>query len=305
MSSRRFLDMDALVEKYVALGDKRRPKVASSRKGPVRRGVPKTKLSPDDQLVVTEKAIENNVKHEELMKLFEPVATPVAEHEKTPIPVPDPATLCPFCDEPLPRSPSAKLLAMLEEGRAPDDRPENVLGLVVKTSIAAPICLRHVFERDQIPKAQYNGWPTTLDPKAIERRLKANKAQFDALINDGQCDGARKDNIVWQQAIKNSASAKHQGAGGTMADFHLYQPGYYGEQGMLIMDDTFRRLLVVFDASVHPLTPQQFFAMVLTPEAGVLLIMEDQNVDRTTAFGIMRESCSYGSEMFPASDSDT
>ncbi|KAJ6477581.1 hypothetical protein C8R45DRAFT_833526 [Mycena sanguinolenta] len=80
----------------------------------------------------------------------------------TEIPDPNPATLCPFCDEPLPASPSrellelaAKLMAISTEDPIPGNR-----GHRRPTSITqvAGYCEMHRIERDVLPRAIAGGW---------------------------------------------------------------------------------------------------------------------------------------------------
>jgi hypothetical protein len=73
----------------------------------------------------------------------------------------------------------------------------------------------------------------------------------------------------------------------------------YGEIGIRVIHNTFNRLLQCSTDAALPLTPPQFLALVLTPEAGVQLIQEDLSIDREEAINVMPESSSYGTQMFP------
>ena len=80
---------------------------------------------------------------------------------------------------------------------------------------------------------------------------------------------------------------------------YIHSPLSYGEQGVRAIDATFHRLLTIAEDKTLPLTPQQFASFVLTPEAGVMLIMQDHQVPRDRAIQIMLDSASYGTNMFP------
>ncbi|KAJ7603965.1 RTC4-like domain-containing protein, partial [Mycena polygramma] len=215
--------------------------------------------------------------------------------------------LCPYCDLPLPLFPMEILVELLRLARlksTPDPRPDNSLGLTATISVRAPVCSRHQFETDLLPGAMMRGWKVKLDLGDIERRLKSLHMVFQALVDDSQWVlgiGPRGSNPFWINAV---ASLSHGGGlGGNITNFKTIQPGYYGEQGVRVIHETFSRLFTIVDEAAFPLTPMQFLALVLIPEAGVQLIMEDMLVDRETARGIMHDSSSYGTQMFPDSDS--
>ncbi|KAJ7087607.1 hypothetical protein B0H15DRAFT_781299, partial [Mycena belliarum] len=221
----------------------------------------------------------------------------------------DANTICPLCDSPLPLQLSEILARRLDDAittGTPDPRPGNCLGLVATTQACALVCTRHRFETDLIPKALHSGWKLRVDFKDVERRLKHMKPIFDALIEDynNAADGPRQRSVFWQKAHKNAVenSSKSQGIAGDLMSFKNVQPGYYGEQGIYVMNETFRRLFSIHPDSTYPLTPEQFAAFVLTPEAGVSLIMEDLEVTREKAIETMYESSSYGVQMFPFDD---
>ncbi|KAJ7034010.1 hypothetical protein C8F04DRAFT_956977 [Mycena alexandri] len=105
--------------------------------------------------------------------------------------------------------------------------------------------------------------------------------------------------MFWINAITQLAKPHGGALGGTFTTFHLTQPGYYGEQGTNIIHNTFSRLLTISPESADPLTPLQLVDLVLIPEAGVQLIMEDSGMERATAIATMFDSSKYGAKMFP------
>ncbi|KAJ7075800.1 hypothetical protein B0H15DRAFT_791406, partial [Mycena belliarum] len=219
----------------------------------------------------------------------------------------DPSTLCPLCDKPFPRHPSQRLCQMLHEVKLTsksDPRPENSMGLLLPTLQRAPFCARHQFERDEIPKARYANWKTEIDLKDIERRLETFQTRFDALVNDCAPGGARELSLFWSKAMHSAteSSLKSQGLAGNMATFKSGQVGYYGEQGLQVIDKVLRRIVAIPEGSTNPLTEQQFIAFVLTPEAAVCLISADLNSNRDDAVRTMYDSSTYGNQMFPVDD---
>ncbi|THU92950.1 hypothetical protein K435DRAFT_607523, partial [Dendrothele bispora CBS 962.96] len=96
-----------------------------------------------------------------------------------------PETLCPYCDAPLPESPSPLLLRLLEQTaaksvRAP--RPRNPLGRKAALGIYVTVCQRHRFESEVLPEAEKKGWPKDINWKAIEGRVKNMREDLQALL---------------------------------------------------------------------------------------------------------------------------
>ncbi|KAJ7134926.1 hypothetical protein C8R43DRAFT_1021496 [Mycena crocata] len=310
-------DMDELLTRWHALGNKKLPKRAGTLSEKPKAAGTKKLLTPLDEIEQTKKAIAIRRMREDDMRALNPTLPRNSSDGDKPeegkdddvvdTGIIDPDTICPYCDQSLPLQPTQKLLRMLKQAEATsqvDARPENVKGLSAPTLVMAPICSRHAFERDLVPKAQLHHWPTVLDHDDIVQRLNNKKLEFDALIEDTLYtqDGPRQRNVFWQAAIQNLSQPKLRGLIGTMADYHLYQPGYYGEQGTVIICEALQQLLTIPAESVAPLSPMQFISSVLILEAGVLLIMEDLGQGREEAISTMRESSNYGSQMFPYDD---
>ncbi|EPQ56747.1 hypothetical protein GLOTRDRAFT_75603, partial [Gloeophyllum trabeum ATCC 11539] len=84
--------------------------------------------------------------------------------------------------------------------------------------------------------------------------------------------------------------------------FEKTQPGYYGELGSFIIQQTLYNMFppATFDAElIAPLNPTEFIQRVLVPEVGIALIMEDMNLDVGEAVQTLRESVQYGVAMYP------
>ncbi|KAJ7042083.1 hypothetical protein C8F04DRAFT_946486, partial [Mycena alexandri] len=218
----------------------------------------------------------------------------------------DESTLCPFCDQSMPTQPTQILVGMLEAARlksVPECRPGNRFGLRLIVPVAAPVCVRHEFEKNLLPMAIAQGWPTELDLVDLEQRIKQKKPIFDALVNNRDWEagkGPRYDNILWLDAVLATQSGRG-GLAGNILTFNKVQPGYYGELGTRRIDQTFHRMLEFSEDCTLPLTVLQFVQLVLIPEAGVQLIMDDLGAaaSRDDAMQVMWASGSYGASMFP------
>ncbi|KAI0369107.1 hypothetical protein BV20DRAFT_411013 [Pilatotrama ljubarskyi] len=244
-------------------------------------------------------------------------------------PTVDPRTLCPWCDEPLPTHPTPHLLSLIASARRrsyADDRPNNPLGLRAPPAVFVGVCQRHRFERVWVPRAGRRGWPTEIDWGALRGRVEALEGRLRAIVEDFDEDfvpGAkqvktegeerrrpRKENEFWQdvvQNVKQQGSRQTTGVRGQFQHFNKTQPGYYGELGYVIIHQTLCDLFppASFDpAAALPLTPADFIAHVLVPEAALNLIMEDLSLKRADALKTLRESVEYGVAMFPADEGE-
>ncbi|TFY72456.1 hypothetical protein EVG20_g543 [Dentipellis fragilis] len=203
----------------------------------------------------------------------------------------DPSTLCPYCDEPLPPSPTPHLQSLLAAAKRksyPEPRPGNPRGLKAPLPTFITICQRHQFEALEMPKAKKRGWPTSIDFSKLRSRGREESMFWNHVVKEVQAMGSRA--VV--------------GVKGQFDSFSKTQPGYYGELGSMVIHQTIYNLFPPssFDAdSISPLTPTEFIQRVLVPEAALALIMEDMGFDRDHAAITMRESAAYGVAMFPDS----
>ncbi|OSX64116.1 hypothetical protein POSPLADRAFT_1137777 [Postia placenta MAD-698-R-SB12] len=239
----------------------------------------------------------------------------------------DPKTLCPWCDERLPPVPTpylSTLIAIAKQASWPDLRPSNSLGLRAPLGAFVGVCQRHRFESHQVPLAKRRGWPTEIEWDRVGARVAALKPRLQAILDDidedflpgasrkeeyeedGQyADRPRKGSVFWRDVVKSvrkKGSRQTAGVAGQFASFDKTQPGYYGELGYMIINQTIYNLFP--PASFHadstlPLTPTDFIALVLVPEAAVSLITEDMKQTRQEAIATLRESAEYGVAMFP------
>ncbi|KAK0444835.1 RTC4-like domain-containing protein, partial [Armillaria borealis] len=217
----------------------------------------------------------------------------------------DPKTLCPYCDTRLPDRPTPllrRLLANIAKKSRPSPRPTNPLGRKAPLEAFIALCQRHRFESVTLPEAERNGWPKEIAWVKLEGRVQKMKRELNALISD---PNARSGSIFWaeiMEEVKAKGSRAVAGVKNQFATFEKTQPGYYGEQGSVIIHQTLFNLFP--PASIHPdqvkpLTPNEFTQRILVPEVAARLIRQDMGVSPSKAVKILRESASYGVAMFP------
>ncbi|KAI0832012.1 RTC4-like domain-containing protein [Trametes gibbosa] len=242
----------------------------------------------------------------------------------------DPKTLCPWCDERLPSNPTPHLVSLMDVARRrsyADDRPTNPLGLRAPPAVFVSVCQRHRFERIWVPRARKRGWPTRIDWGRLSGRVGHLEGTLKTLVDDidedlstfalkldikgkGKGQHPRRTNEFWQEVVKNvreQGSRQATGVRGQFLHFNKTQPGYYGELGYVIIHQTLCNLFppASFDpAAAQPLTPEEFIAHILVPEAAANLIMEDLGLSRVDALKTLRESVEYGVAMFPADEGE-
>ncbi|GJJ11106.1 hypothetical protein Clacol_005337 [Clathrus columnatus] len=220
----------------------------------------------------------------------------------------DPSKLCPYCDEPLPDEPSPKLrdlLKAVKKKSRKDPRPGNPLGLIASLIAFAEVCERHRLEMNYIPLAISQGWPTKIDFISIPDRIQRFRKSLEDLV-------ANPENSTFWKDLKGDAAAigrkKLASLTGQYATFEKSQPGYYGEQGSIIIQQTLYSVFPVgsiLEEAVEPLTVEQFLSQVLVPETAALLIMEDMNLtSKTEALEVLEGSKKYGIAMFPERHDD-
>ncbi|KAJ8695066.1 hypothetical protein PTI98_007685 [Pleurotus ostreatus] len=235
----------------------------------------------------------------------------------------DPKTLCPYCDMPLPSSPTPLLQYLLSPDYTPlysksdpDPRPGNRLGRTAPLSAFISVCQRHRFESEMLPEAERKRWPKEIDWQALAARVTSMKHIVQELILDtaGEADGPRERCVFWAEVVKEyreKGSRAVTGVRGQFENFEKTQPGYYGEQGSNIIHQSLYSLFPpssIDPSSVAPLSPNEFISRVLVPEVAIALIMEDRrskgDKGRAEAVKILRDSAAYGVAMFPEDGGD-
>ncbi|EJD34447.1 hypothetical protein AURDEDRAFT_131165 [Auricularia subglabra TFB-10046 SS5] len=214
-----------------------------------------------------------------------------------------PASLCPYCDQPLPENPSDALLDLLRTARAksrPRPRRNNPHGLKASMAVYIGVCERHRFETKVLPRAIRSGWPTKIDFDLLPDRVKNHRQALDAVLADPRAS------VFFREAndlIAKVGARVAESPMGQYAAFQRFQPGYYGERGALLLLQTLAVMYPVRDLRAisdrfAPLSLQTFQYAVLLPEAALALIKEDMGTSAAGALTTMRASSHYGSMMF-------
>ena len=179
-------------------------------------------------------------------------------------PFTDPRTLCPYCDSPLPASPTSlltRLLTATAKKSSHDPRPTNPLGRKAPFAVFIAVCQRHRFESEILPEAEQKGWPKEIEWAELgervgkmRKRLKAliddtgenlqdddgydEKHEEDCLFTDGEENfgsrinererGSRSKCVFWREVmaeVKKKGSRAVAGVRGQFASFEKTQPG--------------------------------------------------------------------------------
>lgn len=104
----------------------------------------------------------------------------------------DPSNLCPYCDSPLPPSPTRFFLNLLGSTLSKshsDPRSTNPLGRKAPLATFVVVCQRHDFESKVLPEAEAKGWPKTINWEGLGVRILRMKSYLERIIRDsGETD---------------------------------------------------------------------------------------------------------------------
>ncbi|KPV74499.1 uncharacterized protein RHOBADRAFT_54311 [Rhodotorula graminis WP1] len=234
--------------------------------------------------------------------------------------LPDSSTLCPFCDTPLPDSPSPQLLATRAallrhpHDRRPTLRNKDAVRFpegehVVRT---AAFCKMHVDERTIVPEGRARGYPTSIKwdelPRRIDRELGAHLS--DVIIGQVSSPFLARARDAWDAGEWKSVLSEY-------GSFDVEEPGYYGPRGLELIKQTLTALFVdesplITPRRTAPLTVDFYLRRVLVPECAVELIRldlasstappstrRDSETLRAQAERVRAESRAYGRAVFP------
>ena len=141
----------------------------------------------------------------------------------------DPSLLCPFCDALLPKPPTPHLKKLMKNAvkkSRPDPRPGNPLGRKAPSAVFGIICQRHQFESEELPKANANGWPSSIDWEKLGHRVKDMRNELEGLLNDLQAgEGV---SVFWEEIqleLQKKGSRAVASVQGQFANFDKGQPG--------------------------------------------------------------------------------
>ncbi|KAJ6553954.1 RTC4-like domain-containing protein, partial [Mycena vulgaris] len=246
----------------------------------------------------------------------------------------DPRTLCPYCDSLLPTRPTPFLTQLLDQTFSrsyPDPWPVNRLGRTAQSIVFAAVCHRHALESETIPEAEAQGWPTNINWEALKVRVLEMENDLEQILADR--DDEEKETqryefqpesektprmrcVFWEdllRALKAEGPKSVKGLQAQFTNFEKTQPGYYGEQGAVIIHQILYDMfpLGTIDPDlVRPFTPNEFILRILVPEVGMRLIIQDMSLsvdsrlDKRRAVAVLRASARYGVAMFPVDGGD-
>ena len=134
-------------------------------------------------------------------------------------------SLCPFCDEPLPRYPSERLQTLLDRAISyarPQPRSSNSEGLTAPFATFTTVCNQHRNETTVIPEGVAQGWPMHIEFDALPARLRSLRSRLQLLIENP------KKSTFFQDVLKDVASMgalAAVGAQGQLVAFQRTRPG--------------------------------------------------------------------------------
>ncbi|PPQ78707.1 hypothetical protein CVT24_002285 [Panaeolus cyanescens] len=211
--------------------------------------------------------------------------------------------LCPFCDKPLPQNPSDYLknkLKQLIDVTTPDPLPCNPAHRKASSfMVYISFCERHLYEKVEISKGAANNWPMSIDFTELPSRIIGLHDELEAIIENPE------ESHFYNVALK-ARSFKNGGPAG-FETFIQQGTGYYGEQGLIILSKTLKKMFpqAIFPVtSFQPLSYHAAIEEILVPETATMLIMDDQGVSSEKAITILRESRTFGINTYPFEDDE-
>ncbi|KAJ7626514.1 hypothetical protein DFH06DRAFT_936843, partial [Mycena polygramma] len=228
-----------------------------------------------------------------------------------------PGSLCPFCDQELPVSPSPELVAFgarMHDISLPDPIPGNP-GHRKPTSMTrvGGYCEQHRMEREILPLAIAGKWLFNPDFDKLLARTLALGPELTTLceeIDDSSFFRASKKHYTPSSSMPGSqpmSMAQMTSVGQQYASTGRLRelgPGYYGEIGYQILMVALRFMFPdtpdVCSLGV-PLPYDIMLREVLFPEAVVRIIQEDLSIKNRAAKTVMRESYLFGVVRHPSS----
>ncbi|KAF8054207.1 hypothetical protein FPV67DRAFT_1173441 [Lyophyllum atratum] len=218
----------------------------------------------------------------------------------------DHGSLCPFCDEPLPLTPSPKLrdqLVSLEKQSKLDPMPDNRFHRKTTTfKVFVDFCQRHKFESEQLPSARLAGWPNSPDFARLFDRVVANHPSLADVSRNTHNTFFEDAKLFYKTAATRLQSASSQCS---TSRFVKFGAGYYGELGYQLIYITLQNLYpswTIECTCIAPLTYDTFVREVLVPEVTTRLIQDDLHVSRSEAIKTLHASHAFGFFLHPVDD---
>ena len=171
----------------------------------------------------------------------------------------DASGLCRWCDGVLPEDISPILQKLIDRAiplSYSSRRRSNPLGLEAPLSVFSMVCVRHEFERVQLPLARVHGWPDVINWRDVYLRVRSLESKLQEIVDDAdpnwklrtmpsedpsqdvydsnneydeeRAAHPRWGSIFWKKLLKaaqKTSSFRAFGIQGQQRDFHLSQPG--------------------------------------------------------------------------------
>ncbi|KAJ7912485.1 hypothetical protein B0H13DRAFT_1874862 [Mycena leptocephala] len=230
----------------------------------------------------------------------------------------DPDTLCPFCDQELPISPSAELIALgvrMGEISVADPIPGNSRHRTPTSMVHVQgYCELHRMERDILPLAIAGNWPFSPDFPALFDRIlalgpelielseelenssffRASKAHYTSSSSSSSGPGTQPMSMTQMMSIGQQYSSTNR--------LREQSAGYYGEIGYEIFTIALRFMFPDTDiASRAPLPYDIILREVLLPEAVVRIVQQDLKITPRAAKLVISVSYLFGTTRHPSS----
>jgi hypothetical protein len=125
----------------------------------------------------------------------------------------------------LPAEPSEKLrllLAAIKRRGSSQPTRVNPLHLHAPGVFVTPVCVRHRFETNDLPRAKEQGWPDTIDFDALPQRVRALAEPLGTILTNPETS---KCFVKFRKVVKQYGTRRLSGIMGTYTFGHDSQPG--------------------------------------------------------------------------------
>ncbi|EPQ50067.1 hypothetical protein GLOTRDRAFT_97252 [Gloeophyllum trabeum ATCC 11539] len=216
---------------------------------------------------------------------------------------------CPYCDEKIPFAPTQRMIQMdnaLRKITYLNPSPKNPHHRTAESfRVYFSYCELHRWAREELPKAQADGWPIEPDFASLWNRiwdLQADLLQIAA--NPKKNEFFIKTRELYTPGL---SSRKVESLGAQYKRFEGKSAGYYGGTGWVILELILKHLIPdgqIDLTRAKPLSYNALVSEVLLPETTVRLIQEDLSLQRADAIDVFHDSSRFGSVAHPGTGED-
>ncbi|CAB4476182.1 unnamed protein product [Rhizophagus irregularis] len=182
--------------------------------------------------------------------------------------IPNSHNLCPYCDNILPDTLPEKI----------KDQLQNLQNKPITEEERWSFCIMHHGELNIVPHGLSKGYPEYIDFNVLPLHIIKFEKDLIEIIN-GNISSYYWDiaSSIYKEVGYNKAKTPMM----LMNRFEVFQPGYYGFNGLYTIVNTLIDLFVnsnnLTKDQTYPLDPMDFIYEVLVPEVTLRLIQEDRN----------------------------